>query len=176
MISLVNYKPLTLFFLIVTALTAITRETHSINIEYSLKLIYLFTEIFLIYGIGLLAKQAHQKIPKTLLIILFYACSLVYIIQIFSLYSAGGYLSSLAIANSQTAYTTNTKYTLVYFLIFTFIGIQWLESKNKKIPLKQKYYPLQSFPSLLLAQRAFTAYQAPTTSASKLVKARSDHL
>lgn len=92
-------------------------------------ILFLSMEILLLFLLVNFIYSENKLIPKVIFGIVCLFLGLVYGVQFFSLYRSGGYISSMAIANAETGFTTNISYHLsilffVFFIAFFFFLIK----------------------------------------------------
>ena len=125
--QLAAYKLLTCIYLMGLFVVALIYSRATIGVEFVLNMLYALAELGVVCAIGLLARCMHGKILRGMFFLIFIALSVIYIVQVYTIGITGGYLSTLALANAQTAYTTDISYVPVYIAIGIFFVIQWIE-------------------------------------------------
>lgn len=102
-----------LFFYLITVIFFFVYSGWNI-LFLSMEILFLYIFINFIYS----ERKLILKIISGILCLFF---ALAYGVQFFSLYRSGGYLSSMAIANAETGFTTNISYHLSFFFFIFFI-------------------------------------------------------
>ncbi|MBM9528879.1 sulfatase-like hydrolase/transferase [Desulfoprunum benzoelyticum] len=95
----------------------------TLNQNFFLIYIGCIVDVYVIYLIFKVTKNWSNKLLAVVPLVL----GIIYIVQLYSVYAVGGYLSPLAIQNAQTAYTTDIKYTLLIWVLLIFALVYLVE-------------------------------------------------